>query len=80
MVSLKTPERNGYWAVVVGGGSLRAKAMNPRVAGQYLARGIPFKARQEEFKVTEDALLPVGTELTTAHFRPGQKVDVTGEA
>ena len=29
-------------------------------------------------QVTEDALLPVGTPLTAAHFVPGQEVDVSG--
>eukprot|EP00961_Rhodomonas_salina_P199088 2685404-Rhodomonas_salina.3 len=36
------------------------------------------KKRLFEFRVTEDALLPPGTELSARHFVPGQYVDVTG--
>jgi hypothetical protein len=30
--------------------------------------------------VTEDAVLPVGTTLSAAHFVPGQHVDVSGDS
>lgn len=30
-----------------------------------------------EFKVSQDALMPVGTFLNAAHFLPGQHVDIT---
>ncbi|KAJ1928379.1 hypothetical protein IWQ60_002101 [Tieghemiomyces parasiticus] len=46
--------------------------------GHFAASGVHPKARMFEFPVTEDALLPVGTSLTAAHFVPGQFVDVTG--
>jgi large subunit ribosomal protein L3 len=39
---------------------------------------VPLKRRCREFKVTPDALLPVGTPLTAAHFAPGQYVDIQG--
>ncbi len=31
-----------------------------------------------EFRVSPDGVLPVGTELTAAHFTPGQFVDIAG--
>src|SRR3546814_3690922 len=36
------------------------------------------KARVVEFRVSEDALLDVGTELSADHFVAGQYVDITG--
>ncbi|GMH42446.1 hypothetical protein BSKO_10365 [Bryopsis sp. KO-2023] len=36
------------------------------------------KSKLAEFRVSYDALLPVGTEITAAHFKPGQYVDITG--
>ena len=33
----------------------------------------------QEFRVTEDAILPVGTHLYASHFVPGQYVDVTSK-
>jgi large subunit ribosomal protein L3 len=38
--------------------------------------GVQPKRRLEEFRVTADAVLPVGTEITCLHFVPGQYVDV----
>lgn len=36
------------------------------------------KYRLKEFQVSEDAVVPVGTELSAGHFVPGQFVDVQG--
>ena len=36
------------------------------------------KKKLAEFRVTEDAFIPVGAEITADHFIPGQFVDVTG--
>lgn len=49
-----------------------------RLRGHFRAAGVPIKRRCQEFKVTPDALLPVGTAITAAHFTPGQYVDVQG--
>jgi large subunit ribosomal protein L3 len=39
---------------------------------------VPFKEKIVEFQVSRDAMLPVGTQITAAHFVAGQHVDVTG--
>lgn len=44
--------------------------------GQFQKAGVPPKRRLGEFRVTEDALLPIGATLNAAHFIPGQYVDV----
>lgn len=36
------------------------------------------KYRLKEFQVSENAVVPVGTELSAGHFVPGQFVDVQG--
>lgn len=40
--------------------------------------GLPFKKLVAEWRVTPDALLPVGTHVGAAHYVAGQRVDVTG--
>ena len=45
--------------------------------GHFAKAGVPPKYNVQEFRVTEDAVLPVGTELSAGHFVPGQCVDVT---
>lgn len=37
---------------------------------------VPPKRKLGEFRVTEDALLPIGTHLLAGHFVCGQHVDV----
>lgn len=46
--------------------------------GHFRAQGVPLKRKLREFPVTEDALLPIGTQISVRHFVPGQYVDVTG--
>lgn len=46
--------------------------------GIFVKAGVSPKRYIEEFKVSSDAILPVGTEITVRHFLPGQGVDVSG--
>ena len=78
VTQVKTKDKEGYTALQIGAGERRAKTMPPSTVGHFLKQGLPIKRELHEFRVTEDALLPVGTELTAQHFVPGQKVDVTG--
>ncbi|KAG1070369.1 hypothetical protein G6F42_026138 [Rhizopus arrhizus] len=39
--------------------------------------GVGLREKLYEFRVTKDAVLPIGTELTAEHFVTGQYVDVT---
>ena len=52
--------------------------MSKAVLGQFQKAGIVPKRKLAEFRVTEDAVLPVGTKVTASHFVPGQFVDVCG--
>ena len=46
------------------------------VLGQYQRADVVPKRKLWEFRVTEDALLPVGTSIFASHFVCGQYVDV----
>ena len=46
------------------------------VLGQFERAKVPPKRKLGEFRVTADALLPVGTHLLAGHFVCGQHVDV----
>ena len=43
---------------------------------QSKGNGVTPKYRLKEFQVSEDAVIPVGSWLSAAHFVPGQYVDV----
>ena len=49
-----------------------------RQLGHYAWAGVPIKRKLSEFRITDDAYLPVGTALNAAHFVPGQYVDIQG--
>src|ERR1700704_3879508 len=48
--------------------------------GHYAKAKVEPKRRLVEFRVSADALIDVGAELSAAHFQPGQFVDVTANS
>ena len=46
--------------------------------GNFAIAKVEPKRKVAEFLVSEDAMIPVGAEITADHFVPGQFVDVTG--
>lgn len=62
----------------IGAGQRKPKQLTKPELGHFRAAGVPLKQHLAEFPVTEDALLPLGTELSVRHFRPGQYVDIAG--
>jgi large subunit ribosomal protein L3 len=62
----------------VGAGEAKPKNVRPAVLGQFGAAGVAPKRTLGEFRVSPDALLPVGFPLRAQHFVPGQLVDVRG--
>jgi large subunit ribosomal protein L3 len=46
--------------------------------GHFARADVPPLQYLEEFKVSPEAMLPIGTKLYAQHFVPGQWVDVRG--
>ena len=78
VVAHRTQERDGYTALQLGVGTAKVKNVTKPMRGHYSAAKVEPKARLVEFRVSEDALVDIGAEITAAHFVPGQYVDVTG--
>jgi large subunit ribosomal protein L3 len=78
VVQVRTAERDGYTAVQLGVGKAKVKNVTKPMRGHYAKAKVEPKRRLVEFRVSADALIEVGSELTAAHFLPGQFVDVTG--
>ena len=78
VVAVRTRETDGYTAVQLGVGTAKTKNVSKPQRGHFAKAKVEPKARLAEFQVSEDALLGVGSEITTAHFIPGQYVDVVG--
>ena len=79
VVAVRTRERDGYTALQLGVGAAKVRRVTKPQRGHFAKAKIEPKARLAEFRVSEDAVLAVGSEITAAHFLPGQYVDVVGK-
>src|SRR5512138_2658393 len=78
VVDVRTQEKHGYNAVQLGIGKAKVKNVTKPQRGHFAKAKVEPKAKLAEFRVSDDALVDVGAEITAAHFVPGQYVDVTG--
>ena len=78
VVAHRTAETNGYLALQVGSGRRKPKNTTRAERGHFAVAEVEPKRSMAEFRVTEDAVIPVGAEITADHFLVGQHVDVTG--
>lgn len=76
VVDVKTMERDGYTAVQLGTGAVKAKNVSKPLKGHFAKANVEPKKKLAEFRVSEDCLLSVGDELSVEHFVAGQFVDV----
>lgn len=85
VVAVRTEERDGYSAVQLGAGaakkSRRTKPMTTKaMRGHFAKAEVEPKKKLVEFRVSPDAVLEVGAEITADHFVTGQYVDVVGQS
>ena len=78
VVGHRTKDKNGYVALQLGSGSRKVKNVTKAERGNFAVAKVEPKRKVAEFRVSEDALIPVGAEITADHFVAGQYVDVTG--
>ena len=78
VVGVRSKEKDGYVALQVGAGNVKDKhtAKPQRVA--FTKANVAPKKKVVEFRVSEDCVVPVGSEFGVNHFVKGQFVDVTG--
>ena len=78
VVAHRTKEQNGYVALQLGAGTRKVKNVSKAERGRFAVAKVEPKAKIVEFRVSDDAVIPVGAEITADHFVVGQYVDVTG--
>ena len=76
VVGVRTNEKDGYSAVQLGTGAVKAKNVSKPMKGFFTKANVEPKKKLAEFRVSEDCLLSVGDELSVEHFVAGQFVDV----
>jgi large subunit ribosomal protein L3 len=78
VVSTRSVEKDGYVAVQLGAGTAKVKNVSKPARANFAKAKVEPKKKLVEFRVSVENVLEVGTELSAAHFIPGQFVDVTG--
>ena len=78
VVAHRSKDKNGYVALQLGAGERRTNNMIKADRGYFAKAKVEPKRKLAEFRVSEDALIPVGAEITADHFVAGQFVDVCG--
>src|SRR5215468_9217581 len=78
VIGHRTKEKNGYVALQLGAGSRKAKTLSRAERNNFAVAKVEPKRKVVEFRVDEEAMIPVGAEITADHFVVGQFVDVVG--
>ena len=78
VIGHRTKEKNGYVALQLGAGFRKVQRTTKADRGNFAVAKVEPKRKLAEFRVDDDALIPVGAEITADHFVVGQYVDVTG--
>src|ERR1700728_2828712 len=78
VIGHRTKEKNGYVALQLRAGTPQAQSTTKGGRGHFAVAKVEPKRKLAEFRVDDDALIPIGAEITADHFIVGQFVDVTG--
>jgi large subunit ribosomal protein L3 len=78
VVGHRTKDKNGYVALQLGAGARKASRLSRAQRNNFAVAKVEPKRKLAEFRVDENALIPIGAEITADHFVVGQFVDVTG--
>ncbi|MDA0788274.1 MAG: 50S ribosomal protein L3 [Proteobacteria bacterium] len=80
ITQLKTASSDGYTAIQVTCGDIKASHVNRPLAGHFSKANVEAGRKICEFRCDTNDELTVGDTLTVASFEAGQKVDVTGRS
>jgi large subunit ribosomal protein L3 len=78
VVAVRTADEHGYNAVQLGIAPAKPGRTTKPMRGHFAKVNIEPRTKLVEFRVSEDALLEVGAQLSVEHFVPGQFVDAVG--
>jgi len=78
VISVKTPERDGYSAVQLSFGDVKPKRVNKPEAGHFKRHDAPLARHLAELRVDDSSAFAVGQVIAADVFAAGEKVDVTG--
>lgn len=80
ITQVKSQETDGYSAVQVTSGEVKASRVSKPVAGHFSKASVEAGRKLWEFRVSGEEELAIGDALTVEAFEAGQKVDVCGQS
>ncbi|CCI49906.1 unnamed protein product [Albugo candida] len=78
VTQVKTSDIHGFDALQLGVGLRKPRNVVKPLMGHLKKAGVAPKRQLQEFRVSQEGILPAGTTLNATHFLPGQFVDVCG--
>ena len=78
VTQVRTPEENGYSAVQLGFGAIKAKQVTKPDAGHFAKADVTPRKHLVELRTTDASEYTLGQELTADVFAAAEVVDVTG--
>jgi len=78
VLGVRRLEKDGYTALQVGCCELKSNKVTKPLKGHYEKIGQAPKRHVREFRVDEQNLLEVGSEIDLSHFREGGYLDISG--
>ncbi|MBQ3626594.1 MAG: 50S ribosomal protein L3 [Synergistaceae bacterium] len=78
VAAVRTPEQNGYSAVLLGYGAVKAQKLSKPVKGFFDKNKLEPKKVLREFRLEKVDGYEAGQELKADLFEAGEKIDVTG--
>ena len=78
VAQVKTVETDGYNAIQLGFGEVKAKHINKPEMGHFAKSKLEAKKHLREFRLNEISNIKVGDEIKADIFQVGEKVDIQG--
>ncbi len=78
VLSVKTLEKDGYDALVLGCGARKEKHANKPQVEEAKKNNFTLAEKVKEFRVSSDSIMEVGSVIKASHFEKGGFVDVQG--
>jgi large subunit ribosomal protein L3 len=78
VVAIRTPEQNGYSAVLLGYGALKPRKLSKPLKGLFDKVKVEPKRTLREFRMDKAEGYEVGQEIRVDVFAPGEKIDISG--
>ncbi len=79
VIDVKTTERDGYNAIVLGFGEAKAKRVSKSLKGICAKANVKPVKHVKEFRIAADAVMQLGQQLSVEHFLINQNIDIQGK-